>query len=67
MTKQTTIVVIGALRVNTQETCSGYLNCLKEEMRIKQGLSYVLFYLLRSLYDSKFILMSKSLGQMLSL
>ena len=33
-----------------------------EELRIKQGLSYISFCPLRILYNSKFILMTKSLG-----
>ena len=33
-----------------------------EEVRIKQGLSYIPFYPLRTLYNSKFILMATSLG-----
>ena len=33
-----------------------------EEIRIKQGLSYILFCPLRILYNSKFILMATSLG-----
>ena len=33
-----------------------------EEIRIKQGLSYISFCPLRDLYNSKFILMATSLG-----
>ena len=33
-----------------------------EEIRIKQGLSYVSFYPLRILYNSKFIIMATFLG-----
>ena len=32
------------------------------EIRIKQGISYITFYPLRILYNSKFILMATSLG-----
>ena len=33
-----------------------------EEIRIKQGLSYISFCLLRIVYNSKFIIMATSLG-----
>ena len=37
------------------------------EIAIKQGFSYILFCPLRTLYNSKFVIMATFLGQMLSL